>query len=118
LKDDFVYFDGVVIAKAHDGGACNPHARGVAGSYVLHELRDVGLTDFRADLELDDGIVVDLHVQPPHVHGGGALLHEAVDLREVGHPPLVEVRGEHFLVEGLRLAATVLRNDPVGKNAH
>lgn len=118
LRRSLPDLDRVVLSEAHHRRVPDDHARGLAGSNVLHELGDIGGAYFRPNLELDDGVMVNLHVQTPHVNRGLALLDEAVHLCDVGDPALVEVGRDHLFIKGLCLATVMICYDLDGERAH
>lgn len=111
-------FHGRIVAKADDRRVLQLHTAQSLGPDVPHQLHLIGRRDARRDFQLEDGIVRDFHVQPADEDLRGSALHEAVDLRHVGNAALVEVAGQHLLVEALGLPGAVGLHDLLGGYAH
>ena len=93
--------DRVPLCEAHDRRVRHVHARRRARPHVLHELLDVLGRDGGRRLELQDNRGVDLHVQPSDEHGHAPRHREHLHLRQARDAPVVQLRGEHALVEAL-----------------
>jgi len=101
----------VSLGEAHDGRLGDVHPRRRPRANVFHQLLDVLGCDGGGCLEFEDDAVVHLHIEAPDEDGHAARHGEDLHLRQAWNPAVVELGGEHSLVEPLRRPGLVPLDD-------